>query len=244
MDPRLEAAKYTADFFSTVIPRRARTVLDVGCGRGDVAAHLVARGYKVTGIDPSSAAVNQCKRRGIHAIETDFAGYDSTRRYDALLLSRSLHHMNDPRGMLHKAGRMLAPGGLVVIEDFAIEEVDETAARWLLTMLRLVNAVGLAAKQRERLPGQNRAALPWWRGIHRHKIHDGQTVIAAARSSLAVTQIERVPYLFRYLAPELKKSARSAAMLQHAHALELATFGGPKRPFIGIRAICRPRFRS
>ncbi len=240
-DPRIEAARYTADFVTTAARGRGRCVLDVGCGRGDVAVHLAARGCKVTGIDPSPSAVRQCTRRGIQAIEADFAGYESSQRYDVLLFSRSLHHMNEPRKVLRKAGRMLAPGGMVLIEEFAIEDVDEVSASWLLNMLRLVIASGLTAKQEEKLPGEKRPALPWWQGIHRHKIHHGRTVIAAARSSLIVERLERVPYLFRYLAPLLRKSANSADVLRHAHALEVATFDEARRPFIGIRAICRPQ---
>ena len=238
MLPALAASKSTADFVIDVAPRGGRGVLDVGCGIGNVAVHLAARGYKVTGIDESQAAVTRCARRGIRAIKADFAEYDTAERYDLLLFSRSLHHMRDPRRMLGKAGKMLAPGGLVAIEEFAFEEVDEFAAGWLLTMLRFAVASGLTAKK-PRLPAAHRPALGWWKGIHHHDIHDGRTVIAAARSSLGVVRLERVPYLFRYLVPELKKSATSVAVLEHARALEELTFAAAQRPCIGIRAVCR-----
>ena len=240
MLPALAASRNTAEFAIEAAPRGAGTVLDVGCGVGNVAVHLAAHGYRVTGIDESRAAVKRCVRRGIRAIETDFAGYETDERYDVLLFSRSLHHMKDPRRILRKAGGMLAPGGVVLIEEFAFEEVNEFAASWLLAVLRLAVASGLAGK-RPRLPGPRRPALGWWKGIHHHKIHDGSTVIAAARSSLHVTRLERVPYLFRYLVPELKKSATSAAVLEHARTLEQITFAAVQRPCIGIRAVCRPK---
>jgi SAM-dependent methyltransferase len=240
MLPALVASKNTAAFVMEAAPRGAGAVLDVGCGIGNVALHLVAQGYKVTGIDESRTAARRCIRRGIRAIEADFAEYETRERYDVVLFSRSLHHMKDPRRILRKAGGMLAPGGVVLIEEFAFEEVDEFAAGWLLTMLRLAVASGLAAKQ-PRLPAARRLALGWWKGIHHHKIHDGRTVIAAARSSLRVARLERVPYLFRYLVPELKKSAKSAAVLEHARALEQLTFAAARRPCIGIRAVCRPK---
>ena len=240
MLPALAASKDTAEFVIEAAPRRARAVLDVGCGIGNVALHLVAYGYKVTGIDESQAAIKRCARRGIRAIEADFAEYETDERYDVVLFSRSLHHMKDPRRTLRKAGGMLAPGGAVLIEEFAFEEVDEFAARWLLTVLRLAVASRLAGK-RPRLPGLRRPALGWWKGIHHHKIHDGRTVIAAARSCFSVSRLERVPYLFRYLVPELKKSVKSAAVLAHARALEQVTFATAQRPLIGIRAVCRPK---
>ncbi len=236
--PALAASRRTAEFVIAVAPPAARTVLDVGCGIGNVAMHLAAHGYDVTGIDESRAAVTRCTTRGIHAIKADFAKYETSERYDLLLFARSLHHMEDPRGMLRKATRMLSPGGVVVIEEFAFGEVDEFAALWLLTMFRLAVAAGLAGK-RPRLPGPRRSALEWWKGIHRHKIHDGRTVIAAARSSLDVARLERVPYLFRYLVPEVKISAKSVAMLEQARALEELTFAAAQRPCIGIRAVCR-----
>lgn len=236
--PALAASRYTAEFVMEAAPRGARGVLDIGCGIGNVAMHLVAHGYRVTGIDESRASVRRCARRGIRAIHADFAEYETDERHDVVLFSRSLHHMKDLRGILRKAGGMLAPGGVVLIEEFAFEEVDEFAASWLLTMLRLAVASGLATKQ-PRLPGRHRPVLDWWKGIHRHKIHDGETVIAAARSCFSVSRLERVPYLFRYLVPELKKSVKSAAVLEHARALERMTFAAAQRPCIGIRAVCR-----
>lgn len=237
--PALAAAKNTAGFVIGAAPRGARRVLDVGCGIGNVALHLAAHGYEVTGIDESQAAVTRCARRGIRAIKADFAVFETGERYDVLLFSRSLHHIKDPRSVLRKAGRMLTPGGVVLIEEFAFEEVDEFASGWLLTMLRLAVASGLAAKK-PRLPAARRPALSWWKGIHHHKIHDGRTVIAAAGASLNLARLERVPYLFRYLVPELKKSTTSVAMLEHARRLEQLTFIAAQRPCIGIRAVCRP----
>ena len=237
--PALAAARYTADFVAQSLPRRAHTILDVGCGSGDVAAHLVQRGYEVTGIDLSSTAVRNCRKRGIPAIHADFTNYDTDRRYDAILFSRSLHHVEDPRAILRRAGGMLVPRGVLLIEEFAFESVDEISASWLVNALRLLIAGGLANEPRHRLPREGRPALDWWKDRHHEKIHEGRQVIAAAKSCFSVAETEGVPYLFQYAVPILKKSAGSRRVLEQVRALELASFGAGRRPFAGIRAICR-----
>jgi SAM-dependent methyltransferase len=42
-------------------------VLDVGCGTGEDAAHLMARGVRVSAVDASAAMVAQAKARGVEA---------------------------------------------------------------------------------------------------------------------------------------------------------------------------------
>lgn len=42
---------------------RVRRVLDLGCGRGDLSAKLVRRGYAVTGVDLDQAAIDLARRR-------------------------------------------------------------------------------------------------------------------------------------------------------------------------------------
>jgi SAM-dependent methyltransferase len=55
--------------------RRARVIVDVGCGTGLVTCDLARRGYQVTGLDPAPAMVAKARRRqggdGVHWIDGD-----------------------------------------------------------------------------------------------------------------------------------------------------------------------------
>src|SRR3954470_10579790 len=42
--------------------RGERRVFDLGCGNGSVARTLTDRGYRVTGVDPSSLGIEQAKK--------------------------------------------------------------------------------------------------------------------------------------------------------------------------------------
>ncbi len=44
-------------------------VLDVGCGAGRVALHLIERGHEVAGIDVSPLAIETCRLRGLAQVE-------------------------------------------------------------------------------------------------------------------------------------------------------------------------------
>ena len=77
--------------------------LDVGCGRGDLAATLVARGWAMTGVEPSSSACAAAAARGIDArcgtLGTVALEPES---YDAVIFRHSLEHVNDPVDALRR----------------------------------------------------------------------------------------------------------------------------------------------
>ena len=100
-------------------------LLDVGCGDGVTLAALDARGWDVRGLDFDPAAVAVARARGL---KVD-VGELSAQRYPAdgfaaVTMSHSLEHLPDPAATLEEVGRILAPGGRVVI-------VTPNAGSWL-----------------------------------------------------------------------------------------------------------------
>jgi 2-polyprenyl-3-methyl-5-hydroxy-6-metoxy-1,4-benzoquinol methylase len=116
--------------------RPGATVLDVGCGRGIVAAALSARGCRVWGveIDPRHAEIarQHCVTVVDADLETlDFSGPFRGASFDAILFLDVLEHLRDPAAVLARATTALAPGGQVVL---SIPNVTHGALR--LELLR------------------------------------------------------------------------------------------------------------
>jgi glycosyltransferase involved in cell wall biosynthesis len=90
-----------------------RTVLDVGCGQGEL-GHLVReRGHRVTGIDwaPPKFALDEF-------IQADLGAglpIPEERKFDVILLADVLEHMSEPGVLLEQAKRHLAPGGSLLV---------------------------------------------------------------------------------------------------------------------------------
>lgn len=63
-------------------------VLDIGAGAGRHALHLQKKGFRVTAIDPSPAAVELCRLRGITDVRQKCLQQLSTRdgRFDTIIL--------------------------------------------------------------------------------------------------------------------------------------------------------------
>lgn len=94
-----------------------RTV-DLGCGPGRMAEELGRRGHTVLGVDVSAHAVRLARSRGVHAVRADVLHpLPGEGRWDtALLADGNIGIGGDPARLLTRVGRLLAPGGRVVVD--------------------------------------------------------------------------------------------------------------------------------
>jgi SAM-dependent methyltransferase len=142
---------------------------------------------------------------GPRYVEGDFLSFADDGRFDAILFTSSLHHLHDLDAAVARAHALLAPGGVVAVDDFDLEAPDEATARWLY--LQLSEPAGAAALAR-------------WRDGHAHDppLHGALALDAALRRRFRITAFSTGPYLYRYggeragalLALELEALARRA----------------------------------
>lgn len=100
------------------VPSGAATVLDVGCGAGDNARLLSARGVTVDGITVSpaeaEAASRYCRRVMIHNLEQGLpAGLDA--HYDACICSHVLEHICWPGPVLNDVREKLTANAPFIV---------------------------------------------------------------------------------------------------------------------------------
>jgi SAM-dependent methyltransferase len=93
------------------------SLLDVGCGSGEVLRAAQRRGWKVAGAEPVEESAAIARERGLDvrtAILQD-AGL-SMGTWDVVTAFHVLEHMPDGAGFLRTISRWVKPGGLVAIE--------------------------------------------------------------------------------------------------------------------------------
>lgn len=119
IDPRLRALYYLGD------PRRNMNILDVGCGRGELAFACAQLGANVTGIDYSQSAIDICQKTyqtNLHLqfIQSDIIKFESSQQYDLIFMGDFVEHISEE--MLHsvfkKMKQLLKPTGRLVIHTW------------------------------------------------------------------------------------------------------------------------------
>lgn len=108
-------------------------VLDVGCGRGDLAAAFARHGFEACGIEPSETAVEAARALGVDARAgtIEDAPWEPG-SFDAVVFNHSLEHVPDPVAALRRAHDLLRPGGrvAVVVPDWGSRQRRLFGSRW------------------------------------------------------------------------------------------------------------------
>ena len=228
----------TISYLKRVVPPPPARVLDVGCGSGELLHALGAEGYAVLGIDTDTESITKTETRGGRAIEADFLSFDDE-PFDVVFFGRSLHHIFPLSAALERAQQLLVPGGLLVAEEFAIESVDATTARWLYDLDSVLQAAELLRTDEPphhaghhepsnstgpRGHADMHDPLERWRIEHEHDppLTTGEDMVAAIAASFEMRVIERVPYLYRSFCERMEASARGTAVSRRVLELESA----------------------
>lgn len=100
--------------------RPGDAALDFGCGTGDYLELLRACGATVDGVDFSEYALDIARKRyggdsSITLHQGDLYTFTPKRRYQCILISEVLEHVEDDAGLLRRTREWLVPGGRVII---------------------------------------------------------------------------------------------------------------------------------
>jgi SAM-dependent methyltransferase len=156
-------------------------VLEVGCGEGELARALAGAGHTVVAID-SDAPVGELFQT------VRLEDFEARKAFDAVVASRSLHHIPALAEAVAKIAGLLKPGGRFILDEHAWERLDDRTARWYF-----LHRVGQAEA-----PSSLAACRAEW-----HADHEGLHGYAAMREHLDRHFTQRffawVPYLHREL---------------------------------------------
>jgi demethylmenaquinone methyltransferase/2-methoxy-6-polyprenyl-1,4-benzoquinol methylase len=113
-------------FLVSRLPRDRGHVLDVATGTGLVAAELVRREFRVTGVDQSPEMLAGARARFGDRVELVEASAESLpfadATYDHLTFTYLLRYVADPAGTLAELARVVRPGGVVASLEFGVPE--------------------------------------------------------------------------------------------------------------------------
>jgi len=202
------ATAYTYAFVRASLPAETGSILEIGCGDGELAAVLAADGFAVVALDADESCVAAAAARGLDARLAEWPE-DLGRSFDAILFTRSLHHVHDLAGGVEAARRALNPGGRVIVEDFRAEGGSGRSSDWYEAMVRELLAGGALADgaDAESMLGK----LPPARHDG-HELHGSFAIQAALEREFAVTATDAA-YYFRYLEPHLREPGAAQWLL-------------------------------
>ena len=228
----------TLRFLTRHLPPAPARILEVGCGDGAAARALATHGYDVTALDEARDPAWDSAGR-VRWIEADFRHHEADEPYDAVLFTRSLHHMMPIEGALDRAAASLKPGGHLLAEEFAYDRVNLPTARWYYDLRSVLAAAGLLATPSDEPDEGN--PLGRWRREHAHEppLPTGHAILAAARERFELQPVEEAPYLYRYFHDDVNPGPVGEAVVRRVFEIESRLIRERDIAAAGIRIVGR-----
>jgi demethylmenaquinone methyltransferase / 2-methoxy-6-polyprenyl-1,4-benzoquinol methylase len=113
-------------FLVARLPRDGGHVLDVATGTGLVAAELLRRGHRVTGVDQSAEMLRRARQRFGDRVELVEASAEAMpfadATFDHLTVTYLLRYVDDPGATLAELARVTRTGGVVASLEFGVPD--------------------------------------------------------------------------------------------------------------------------
>jgi 2-polyprenyl-3-methyl-5-hydroxy-6-metoxy-1,4-benzoquinol methylase len=105
------------DFSIMYLPANLKgSLLEVGCGNGNILKRLQKMCWQVEGVDFDPSAVENARSKGlqVHFGTLENQNYPND-HFDVIFMSHLIEHVHDPLRILRESYRILSPGGQMVL---------------------------------------------------------------------------------------------------------------------------------
>jgi SAM-dependent methyltransferase len=207
--------QFTREFIKRSLPARVRRILEIGCGSGELAASLIQDGVSLIAIDNDVDSVIAAQGLGVDARIAAWPDFEDG-QFDAVLFTRSLHHIRPLDKAVQRAANSMVIGGRLIVEDFAYEATDENTLHWFSQVIDRFEGASLLIKGDDFLSAvrSKTETLKAWRENHESDLHTAAAIRAEIKSVFGEVQCEEVPYYFRYLSRAIVPTADRNKILQ------------------------------
>ncbi|OZB95437.1 trans-aconitate 2-methyltransferase [Paenibacillus sp. XY044] len=111
-------AQYGKGVVDLLQPRSGETILDLGCGTGDLSIEIAKSGAKVIGMDYSAEMIDQARNKyaDIEFIVGNAEHFAHEITYDAVFSNAALHWIKNAASVVSAVHQSLKPGGRFIAE--------------------------------------------------------------------------------------------------------------------------------
>jgi ubiquinone/menaquinone biosynthesis C-methylase UbiE len=243
--------------------RSGDPVLEIGCGSGQLTRSLLARGLRVTALEPGARLLSLARRSVANAADVEFVGarFENAqlpRRSFAAVFSASAFHWIDPTVGWEKAARLLAPGGsLALIQYCGLQEERSRAdqAALLSTLARIAPEFAAEWPAYRDLPAllagaerrRSNVSESWaWIGSHEVTRREASRLFSDARIATVPSVLEHTADELNALIgtlsfyPRMSQAQREALEREHVELYE--RLGRPIRSgVVAVAVVARRR---
>jgi hypothetical protein len=142
--------------------------------------------------------------------------------------------MDDVGAAAERAALLLAPGGVVVIDEFCAERIDRPTATWLASITGALTQAGVVPSGAG-LTDADEIVRTWTEKRQKHKLMTGEQMWRALEARFVLAEPQWYPYLWKEPAKHVEDAQRAALVAHQVEAAEAALIAAGTIPGVAFR---------